>query len=225
MRTMQNILWGLVLIILGLVFGLNSLGITDINLFFKGWWTLFIIIPCGIGLLKNSNRFGNIIGLIIGIVLLLSSQGFLDFDTIYKLIVPFILVALGLSLLFKETINTKINEKIKTLNKDGLREHAAVFAGEKINIQNENLEGLSLTAVFGGLELDVVNAIIEKDVIINTTAIFGGIDVRVPQNINVKVKSTSIFGGVSNNTRLAKNENMPTIYINAFCMFGGVEIK
>ena len=45
MKKFRNILWGLVLIILGLIFGGNALGITDINLFFDGWWTLFIIVP------------------------------------------------------------------------------------------------------------------------------------------------------------------------------------
>lgn len=225
MRTVYNVLWGLVFIALGLIFGLNALGITDINIFFKGWWTLFIIIPCGIGLFKNSNRYPNFIGLIIGVVLLLAAQGFITFDIIGKLIIPFIFVAIGIGFLFKETVNSKINEKIKSLNKDGLREYAAVFAGDKINMQNEKLEGLSLSAVFGGLELDLSQAIVEKDTIINATAVFGGVDIRLPQNANVKVKSTSIFGGVSNKANGAKQENMPTIYINAFCMFGGVDLK
>lgn len=225
MKTVHNLLWGLVFITVGLIFGLNAVGLTDINIFFKGWWTLFIIIPCAIGMFKNSNRYGNFIGLLIGAILLLCSQGIIRFDTISKLIIPFILVAIGLGFIFKEAINTKVNDKIKTLNKAGLKEHAAVFAGDKINMQNEELEGLSLSAIFGGLELDLRNAIINKDSVINATAIFGGIDIKVPTNVNVKVKSTSIFGGVSNETNTNKAENIPTIYVNGFCMFGGIELK
>ena len=37
----------------GVIFGLNALEITDINIFFDGWWTLFIIVPCFIGLFKD----------------------------------------------------------------------------------------------------------------------------------------------------------------------------
>lgn len=225
MKTVYNILWGLVFIVLGLIFGLNALGITDINIFFSGWWTLFIIIPSAIGLFKNTNRYASFIALIIGIVLLLAAQGVITFEIIGKLIIPFIFVAIGLGFLFKETINSKINSKIKSLNKDGLREYAAVFAGDKINIQNEKLEGLSLSAVFGGLELDLRQSIVEKDTIINATSVFGGIDIRVPENTNIKVKSTSIFGGVSNDTKNVQKDNIPTIYINAFCMFGGVDLK
>ena len=61
MNNYSNVLWGFVLIIIGIVFGLNALDITDINIFFDGWWTLFIIIPCFIGLFKNEDKSSNII--------------------------------------------------------------------------------------------------------------------------------------------------------------------
>ena len=50
MNNFSKILWGIVFITLGIVIALNALDITDINLFFYGWWTLFIIITCLIGL-------------------------------------------------------------------------------------------------------------------------------------------------------------------------------
>ena len=53
--------------------------------------------------------------------------------------------------------------------------------------------------------------------------ITGGIDISVGENVNVKVNSTSLFGGVSNKTPIRKD--VPTIYINGTCMFGGVVIK
>ena len=71
---LSNILWGLVLILIGIIFGLNALDIADINIFFDGWWTLFIIVPCFIDLFKDRDKSGNIIGLIIGICLLLGCQ-------------------------------------------------------------------------------------------------------------------------------------------------------
>ena len=46
MNKISSLLWGLVFIIVGVIFGLNALDITNINVFFDGWWTLFIIIPC-----------------------------------------------------------------------------------------------------------------------------------------------------------------------------------
>lgn len=225
MKKLGNLLWGVVFITLGVVIAINSLGIAKINIFFSGWWTLFIIIPCFINLVKGNSRIASFIGLIIGIALLLCAQNIITFSIIRKLTIPFIFVVIGLSFLFKDVFYNKINEKIKTLNKSNLKEYAATFGGNKVDMSNEVFEGVDLTAVFGGVELNLTNSIVNQDSIINATSVFGGITIKAPENINVKVKSTSIFGGVENKVKNKSAENTPTIYVNAFCMFGGVEIK
>ncbi len=225
MKKFGNLLWGLVFIILGLIFALNILGIANINIFFDGWWTLFIIIPCLIGFIKGPERIGDFIGLVIGIALLLCTQGILRFDMVIKLSIPFTLIMVGIYFIFKDSINKKVTDKIKELNRTGLKEYAATFGENKINMQNEEFDGADLTAVFGAVDMDLRGAIIKKEQVINVTAIFGGVEIKVPENINVKVKSTSIFGGVGNKINNSKEENVPTIYVNAFCMFGGADIK
>ncbi len=42
-------------------------------LFFKGWWTLIIIIPCVVSIIRRGAGSGRIIGLVIGVILLLGS--------------------------------------------------------------------------------------------------------------------------------------------------------
>lgn len=224
MKKVGNVLWGIVFVVIGLIFGLNALGITDINIFFNGWWTLFIIIPSLIGIAKERGGVGNFIWLAIGIVLLLSTQGILDISKIGKLIFPAILVALGLGIIFKDTVSSKINDKVKELNKENKDEYYATFSGQKLNFIGDEFKGASANAIFGGVDVDLRNANITQDEIINATAVFGGIDILVPNNVNVKVVSNSIFGGVDNKVK-SYNENLPTIYIKAFCLFGGVEVK
>ena len=167
---LSNILWGLVLILIGIIFGLNALDIADINIFFDGWWTLFIIVPCFIDLFKDRDKSGNIIGLIIGICLLLGCQNIIDFDLIWKLMLPFILIMIGLSFIFKDVFKNKNN---KVVNKKGMKEYCATFGGQKVNYAKEKFEGCNLTAVFGGIECDLRDAIINGDVVINSSAIFG----------------------------------------------------
>ena len=58
MNKTSSLIWGLILVCVGVVFGLNALDLTDINIFFKGWWTLFIIIPSIISLCKNEGKTG-----------------------------------------------------------------------------------------------------------------------------------------------------------------------
>jgi len=40
-----NIIVGLIFLSLGIILFGNNLKLWDINLFFDGWWTLFIIVP------------------------------------------------------------------------------------------------------------------------------------------------------------------------------------
>ncbi len=227
MKRISDIMWGLILIIIGVILGGNALDIFNINLFFDGWWTLFIIVPTFIGLVTEKDKTGNIIGLIIGLLLLLSCRGLFDFKLIWKLIFPLIFVIIGLSLIFKNNINKEVNEKIKKLNEnlssnDG---YTATFSGQNLNFDGEEFRGSNLNAIFGGIKLDLRKAIINEDIVINASSIFGGIDIYIPDNCKVKIKSNSIFGGVSNNKKCNVDDNSYTIYINASCMFGGVEIK
>lgn len=228
MKNLTSVIWGLVFIIVGVIFGLNTLNITDINIFFDGWWTLFIIIPCFINLFKEGDKKGNIIGLLIGVLLLLASLNVINFEIVWKLLVPGILIIIGLSMVFENSLKTKFNDEIRKINqsKNKENEYCATFGEQKINFDDEKFEGTNISAVFGSIKCDLRKAEIKKDVVINASAIFGGIEILVSNNVKVKVKSSSMFGGASEKKRnVNEDKNTPTIYVNATCLFGGVEIK
>ena len=50
MKNCKNIILGIILIVVGVWFGLYATGVVKINLLFDGWWTLFIIVPSFLGL-------------------------------------------------------------------------------------------------------------------------------------------------------------------------------
>lgn len=227
MKTFGSMLWGVVFIFIGLVLGLNALGIADINLFFNGWWTLFIIIPSFIGLFNDHDKVGNIIGLSIGIALLLGCQDIISFKTISKLALPVFLIILGISILLKNALGGKISKKIKSLtaNNSNSKSYCATFSSENIVFDNEVFDGAEINSIFGGVKLDLRKAILKDDIAITTCSVFGGIDILVPYGVNVLVTSTSIFGGVDNKRVNNKDKNNRTIYVNATCIFGGTDIK
>lgn len=227
MKKFSNILWGLLFIALGVIIGLNSFGITNINFFFDGWWTLLIIIPCTIELFRSRDKTGNLIGIATGVALLLACQGILTFDMLWKLALPVILVIIGLSLVFKDAI---FGKKTASFKRSGDRKgqedsHFAAFGSKNIRYDGQVFYGNDLTAVFGGIECDLRNAIIDEDIIINANVTFGGIDILVPDNVNVEIKSTSIFGGVADKRRVTALASAPTVYVSGICLFGGVDIK
>ena len=227
MRKISKILWGIAFIFAGVIFALNAFGITDIEIFFDGWWTLFIIVPCFIGIFSEREKTGNIIGLAIGVFLLLCCRNVLDFDMLWKLAIPAIIVIIGLKLILTAIFGDKATKIIEVSRQNGgnVKTGCATFSGQDLNFDGEQFSGAELTAVFGGVKCDLRHAIIEKDCAITGTAIFGGIDIFVPDYVNVKVNSNSIFGGVSEKKHRPTVQGAVTVYINATCMFGGVEIK
>lgn len=227
MRKITKILWGIVLIVVGAVIALNAFGITDIDIFFDGWWTLFIIVPCFVGLFNEREKTGNLIGIAIGVFLLLCCQNILSFSMLWKLAIPAIIVIIGLKLILGAIFGDKATKLLveSRQNGDNVKNGCAVFSAQDLRFDGEVFNGAELTAIFGGVKCDLRNAIIEKDCAINATAIFGGIDILVPDHVNVKINSNSIFGGVSDKKNHPMIHEAPTVYINATCMFGGVDIK
>ena len=225
MKNLRNILLGVLLIGLGVVFAVNSLGIAEIDIFFDGWWTLFIIIPSVCGVISDRDKTGAIIGLVIGAALLLSAQGIIDFSMILKLVFPIILVIAGVSIIFKGFFKKAKESGELPPSVKPVREYAATFSGQDIKFDGEVFEGAELTAAFGGIKCDLRGAVIAEDVVINATAAFGGIDIFVPEGVNVKIKSSALFGGVSDKKKRANIEGAKTLYINADAVFGGVDVK
>lgn len=226
MKKFKNILWGVLLIAAGILFTLKVLNIIDFNIFFDGWWTLFIIIPCTIGIFTESDKLGSIIGVAIGVFLLLCCQDVLSFELVRKLFVPVIIIIIGINLVVGGLIGNKSNEIFVKMKENGLnpKEYYATFSSQNLNFSGELFESAELNAVFGGVKCDLSGAVIDKDCAVKVSAIFGGITIIVPKNVNVKVGISSIFGGVTNKSESA-DKNGPTIYISGMCMFGGVDIK
>ena len=226
MKDYTKYIIGFLLIFIGLILGLNAFGITNINLFFSGWWTLFIIIPSLVGLINDKEKTSSLIFLIIGVWLFLAERDLIEYELLIKLLLPVILISIGLLLVFKDvlSINGKEIKKINANNKES-NNYIAVFGSQDLKFEDEKVENLDLKSLFGGLKLDLRDAKIEKDIVINTLSVFGGIDIYAPDDVKVKVSSTPFFGGVEVKRKKQSSKKEITIYLNSVCIFGGVDVK
>ena len=199
MKNLSRILWGIVLIFIGVIWGLNRTGVADINIFFDGWWTLFIIVPSAISFFeKGNNKISSLIFLIIGVLLLLAAQGLFEFEILWEILLPVIVVLIGLFLIFGNKVDFNVKEKTKCLDSKDTENIFAAFGEQNVNKAGENFEKANLNAIFGSVKLDLREAKLEKETVIGAWAIFGGIEILVPKDCTVKVKGTPIFGGISN---------------------------
>jgi predicted membrane protein len=119
-----------------------------------------------------------------------------------------------------------VERKLEEL-KDGkvMDSQVAIFSGSERIYNDEEFGGSNLVAVFGGVDLDLTKAKFTKDTVIKAFSLFGGVDINVPENVQVKIKSGFIFGGVSDERKGDESKGKYTIYLDAAGGFGGVEIK
>lgn len=214
---LANVLWGLLWIAIGVfVFG-KVMGFWEAPVLFPGWWTLFIIVPSFIGMIKNGVRPVNSIFLVSGVLLLLEQNHIIERGMLGKILVPAIFFVIGLCILFRSLFGGMKRHY------DGSQGYSATFAGNVITATESPFTGCEADAVFGGLDLDLRDVAIEDGAVIEASAIFGGIDIKVPEGVDVKVKRTELFGGAK--SHVVNQNNGPVLYVNALCMFGGVDIK
>ena len=222
-KKVSNTIIGLVFVAFGIAF-LGTILDWWGSIFFDGWWTLFIIIPCVISTISTGIQIGNLVGIGVGVVLLLSAQDVLDGDITWKILTPVVFILIGIGIIFR---SFKPRKAFDYSNPNApLNENAtAIFGGSEPNFKNQEFKGINSSAIFGGVDLNLKTAIITQDCEINCTAIFGGIDIVLPPNVKCKLINTSILGGVDNKFTSSENPDAPTVTINATCILGGMDIK
>ncbi len=221
MKKVKGVIYGLIIVAVGVILGLNALEITNINLLFDGWWTLFIIVPSALSMLTSHNKWSGVVGVAVGVVLLLNCRNIIDFELLWKIVLPVLIIAIGVKIIFKNIFKSKPFPKLSATVKNNL----ALFGGQEYKYVGDAFKGGAYTAIFGGIECDLRGAMIENNAVINATAIFGGVDIILPENVNVKTTSTALFGAIDSEDHKNSADNRVTVYVKGTCVFGGVDVK
>ena len=221
MKKTKRIIWGSIFIVLGLLYGLSQLELLPFELFFKGWWSLIIILPNLVDLITERNKTASFIALLLGVFLLLAAQGVLAYSLLWKLLFPALLVLLGIHLL-----RGGLRRKSPPIpvSVSGLPRLVAVFSGREQRYNGQLFEGVEAIAVFGGVDCFAAEAHVCQDCTIRATAVFGGVEVHLPPNVNVKVDGSGLFGGIENHVTRPHIPEAPTVFVRATGVFGGVDI-
>jgi predicted membrane protein len=224
---------GLFLIGFGLMFLLDRM-----NLIPSYWrhiiisWQALLIFIGLINLFKSHARIPGIILILIGSAFLLPEIFDIPFET-RQLIWPVLLIGAGVLIVFKAR-NFKapsvIHSETETFNGQEKIEEVAIFGGGKRIITSKNLRGGNVSAIFGGLELDLTEAELANDTaVLEVACIFGGVTIIVKPEWDVQVQVTSILGGFDDKRKLYKRpDGTPAtkhLIIKGAAIFGGGEVK
>lgn len=254
MKKANGALIGLIFLVVGFLYACSALDIIQFTIFFPGFWTLFLIVPCFYGLFrKGEDKTGYIIGLIVGICFLINAQDFSFHIDFWPMILAILCILIGVRLIFpnhsrkSKHIHVEFNSgngsegsnradgqtetyfesKTTDSTNGGYINVSAVLGGRETRMDNEVFTGADVTAVLGGADLDLRNAIINEDVFINVTAVMGGVEIYLPANVKVVADScTAVLGGVDVSRAYANIPAMdaPKVIVSGSCVMGGVDI-
>ena len=221
-----RLLLGLSVVALGVLFLLGSAGMLDAGRAIDRWWPLVIVAA---GLFTLAERPP---ALLRGIVLTAIGGGLLLFTTdavdqdAWDYVWPAAIIAAGLAILARWS--GRSIPMPSTGGEDDVVRSTAIFSGPHLVSSAQRFRGAWLTAVFGGVTLDLRGAdLAPEGASINATAAFGGIEILVPRGWRISVRSTPIFGGVEDETdhTIRPPDDAPTLRIDAVTVFGGVDVK
>jgi hypothetical protein len=133
---------------------------------------------------------------------------------------PVLLVAFGLSLLVRRVGRAPAATTDDTV---GL---VALFGGRDQRVASRAFRGGDLTVLFGGLDLDLRDAEpAERPVRVGVTAAFGGVEIAVPGDWNVRMDVVPILGGAEDERRREPRDHDDLdLVVEGFVAFGGVSV-
>lgn len=220
------IAFGFALVALGIVLSGNAFGWWSANLLFRGWWTLFLIVPAVATIVGQGPNVGNVILLGVGVLLLADAQNVLGGVSVWSIAGPLVIISLGITVLWKGLVGPRLPIDAEGRPLDSGNRVSAIFAGSTAVYNGLPFTGAVTLAMFGGVDLDLRGAIITADVLIDATSLFGGTEIIVSPGTKVELTSIGIFGGSDSDAAPPQQGTPgPIVHVRSTAVFGGLEVK
>jgi predicted membrane protein len=227
-RGKGGMVMGVILVLVGIAFLLDHMGIISIGDPFR-FWPLLVVLVGILNFISRRRAWGTFL-VLAGVLLQLNQLGVTHFA--WATFWPMVLIALGL-FVFWGSLEWR-NKPILPSSREGdprtTLNEAVVFGGLERRMTSQDFQGGDVTAIFGGVELDLTEANIQaNEATLAITAIFGGVEIRIPTTWQIAFRGAPIFGGIEDKTRTARvndpTTNPKTLVITGAVIFGGLEIK
>ncbi len=246
-----RIVWGGILILLGAIYALDAFGVLSAGDILR-YWPLILV---GIGATKisqarfSSQRTAGFILVAIGSVLLLRSLHVVWFRG--RDLWPVVFLLVGGFLVWQALARRQASsggeremapgERVLEGAREGLaasrgrrteagsvlNEFAFMGGGDRV-VRAQDFRGGEITAIMGGFGIDLRGAAIAGDsATINVFTLWGGVDLKVPEDWNISVAGTPILGVFTNSARAFRQGDAAakTLVVKGVAIMGGVEVK
>lgn len=226
-RITSQVVLGLMAIACGVLFTLDNLEILDARDYLQYWPVVFV----AVGGLKLWNARADGHGWLAGLIFVGLGSWMLINRVIYfrfspREFFPMILVFFGGYLVWRGFGGTRRGRVV-----DGSSSFSglAIMGGVARRSNSQAFQGADLTAIMGGCEIDLRHASIAPgtEAVIDVFALWGGIEIKVPEDWTVVIRAIPLMGGVEDKTRLLQPPPVPEkrLVISGIVVMGGVVVK
>lgn len=226
--TNNRVVIGVVLVLAGFFLVLRNTGIFPdfINHIIFSWPMLLVTIGLVMTLGASEKSAGVIVMAVGGFFMI--PRIFSETFHMYDMFWPSIFIIIGV--IFIVTKRRGWNAVTsKGIVGDDYIDYVNVFSGGERQIVSDNFKGGKVSAVFGGMELDMTKAKLAPGRNeLEIACVFGGATIIVPDNWFVTIEVTPILGGFSDSRKLSPGrtiESTSQLVIKGAVVFGGGEIK
>ena len=222
-RITPRLIVGFGILILGLLWTLDNLNIMESEPITR-WWPVVLIVIGGVQLLdRRSHKVGPVVLIVIGTVLTLRRAHLLDID--FGDLIPLGIAFFGAKLIY-DAVTRRNRSPVLANDSDAVVNAFAMMAGIKRQNTSADFRGGDVNAIMGGAELDLRNAHVRdgEAIVIDTFALWGGVEIVVPPNWTIEGHVLPLMGGFVDNTR-PNGEPGPRVQIRGTAVMGAIEVK
>lgn len=223
-RVTPQLVIGLLVIAVGVVLTLDNFGLVRAAEYLRFWPAGLIII----GLLKvfyarhgEPGAVGGLFFAAVGTWLLLDELALIRVDI--RDVWPALLVAGGGYLVWQALARPRSADAADDTS--ALVSAVSVLSGVTRSNSSSAFRGGDLTAVMGGCEIDLRQAAIDGEAVIEVFALWGGIEIRVPDDWTVESRVVPLLAGVEDKTRPPRGGSRHRLVLRGLVVMAGVEVK
>jgi predicted membrane protein len=222
---LSGIVFGLFVIFFGLLALANSVLGWSFHVTFSEFWALVIVALSIVSFIHRGFHFWNVMFFIIGLWVFLRDFPFFFGRIEFSALIAILIILLGLWIIIKAAFHphSSYNPDGKAVNPDNSDyvDYNTIFSDNNTANSSKSFKGGHVSSVFGRAFVDLSQVEIQGNAVLEVSAVFGTLEVRMPRNIPYRTDVTPVFGSFLNNApTLLPYEGAPYILIKGAAVFG-----
>ncbi|MBO3089913.1 LiaI-LiaF-like domain-containing protein [Cellulomonas dongxiuzhuiae] len=216
-RSLGQVLVGVLVVLAGVVLLLERSGVVEVDLGTLAgtlWPLLVVLVGVTSLLLVPRAWFGPVVITAAGVVLLLDRLDVLDVS-VWDYLWPVAIILIGLGITFGAAGRGGQEDRITAI---------AFWWGSERRSRSRRFRSASLTAIMGGIDLDLRDADIEGSARIDVFTFWGGVDIKVPRTWEVRTTGLPLLGGWENKTEPPVGGG-PVLDVRIVSIMAGAEVR